>query len=185
MDARQIHELHIGDEDAQHIDLDHRPGRQTLDQAEDLGQEGRRPAHPDAEQDVDRAADLDQGRQDGGGDHRRGQEIHAAVEQLDRAGDEIGRLQLPLDIEGHEGQAIGDDDKDQPAEAEGQRPVEPGGIVMPDQPPAALAYRAAAVAQRGQPVEPSAASAFDDSGGRERQGARGRVLFRAAAAGGR
>ncbi len=87
LDLDQIAELHVGNEDAQHKDLDHRPGGETLDPYEYPPKMPRRICFTDAQQHVHGADQLRQRRDNGNEHHHDGEARHPAPHQFHRAGE--------------------------------------------------------------------------------------------------
>ena len=83
-DGDQVAELGVGHEHAQQQHLEHGPGAHAARHQEYAAQVGRQPAHLEADQDIDRADELDERRDRRGEGDRQRKRPQAAIDQLDR-----------------------------------------------------------------------------------------------------
>ena len=90
LDGDQVAELGVGHEHAQQQHFEHGPGAHAARHQEYAAQVGRQPAHLEADQDIDRAGELDDGCDRGGEGDRQRKRPQAAIDQLDRPGFQRG-----------------------------------------------------------------------------------------------
>ena len=122
LDVHQRAQLRVGDEHAEQIDLDHRPGPQMLGPGEHRAQVARR-ARPCAGRPARRCctSTFSQRRADGGEQHHRAELPHAMLLQPERAGEQVGHVVRPARLTDSSGVPAADDQQDQRGEVERQR----------------------------------------------------------------
>ncbi len=101
-DRHKIAELDVGDKDAEHKDLDHRPRAQPFRQGENAAQMARRVPLMGADQHVEHAGEPEERRQHGDEDHDEPQRRHALPDQLLRPGKQIGDMADAGGLDAHQ-----------------------------------------------------------------------------------
>ena len=162
IDMRQVHQLGVGDEDAEHVDLDHRPGPEALLQPEQARQitRARLPSRAGQNQQIE--PDHHTWHQHGREQHDSAHEGEGArcTPESHRPGQDVDRVQPSEQVERHQGHAEHDQVKHQRRHAARQR--ETGRIGPVTTQPARAANATDGVARRafGGSLEQSAIRAF-------------------------
>ena len=124
LDVDEVDQLHVGDEDAEQVDLDHRPGAQVLEPGEEPPQVPRRAPQPEADEHVGHGRQAEE-RRDGGGEEHDERELPEPVPlQALRPGEQVGAEVHAAGADGHEGHEAGDAEHGEGGEVQRQRPSE-------------------------------------------------------------
>ena len=102
LDEDQHLELHVGNEDAEQIDLDHGPPAQVLDPGEHRAQIAGRAGGLQADEHIQHATELGGRRGDGGEQHDRGKLPYAVLVEADWAGEHVGDVDLAGGADQHQ-----------------------------------------------------------------------------------
>ena len=120
LDRGEVAELHPGDDQAQEVDLGHRPRMQQLDEPEDRGLRPGEAAGMREAQNPDRADELEEGDQDRHEEDEGGEGPHPAGVECRDPFQERRRHGLAAEPHGHEREQVGHAEQGESGDVQGQ-----------------------------------------------------------------
>ncbi len=125
LQGREVRQLHVGDQHAEHEDFHHRPGMHDLDDPEEASQTPHPEAIANRNQHCQGPEHFGQGNEDGDGKYQQGQRPQALVQKLQDAGDQRADLLASFELEGHEGIDVGNREQHEARDTESDGVIDP------------------------------------------------------------